>query len=163
MVLAPAEFLVVLDVVFVRDLETAEVEAAVRRLDAAIVDALDGATRRSLILIEPAAPGVARGELIDRAGDREVDSVKDGALARAVPSIQHDEPMRQIEANLLPETPEAAKFDEARLHPGAPRMRATSAAATRSSSADSAPFGAIVAILFCRRAVRSSLATAARY
>lgn len=56
MALGPEEFLVVLEIVFARDLETADVEAAVRRLETAVIDAARGGTRRALVVIEPAPP-----------------------------------------------------------------------------------------------------------
>src|SRR5712692_5203927 len=56
MALGPHELLVVLEVVFERDLDTADLEAAIRRLETAIIEALDGDTRRALVVSEPAAP-----------------------------------------------------------------------------------------------------------
>ena len=56
MALGPHEFLVALEVVFARDLGTTEIEAAVRRLERAIIGALRGGTRRALVVIEPASP-----------------------------------------------------------------------------------------------------------
>ena len=55
MALGPEEFLVVVEVVFTPDLETADVEAAVLRLETAIIEAAHGATRRALVVIEPAS------------------------------------------------------------------------------------------------------------
>ena len=59
MALGPRELLVVLEVVFGRDLSAAEIEAAVRRLERAIIDAVHGSTRRTLVVIEPASPKAA--------------------------------------------------------------------------------------------------------
>ena len=56
MALGPHEFLVALDIVFARDLAAPEIEAAVRRLERAIIGALRGGTRRALVVIEPASP-----------------------------------------------------------------------------------------------------------
>jgi cation diffusion facilitator family transporter len=56
MALGPSELLVVLEVVFARDLDTPDLEAAVQRLEQGIVEALGGGTRRTLVVIEPAAP-----------------------------------------------------------------------------------------------------------
>ena len=58
MALGPHELLVVCEVSFERELETAEIEAAVRRLETAIIETLAGGTRRSLVVIEPAPPRV---------------------------------------------------------------------------------------------------------
>ena len=55
MALGPHEFLVALEVVFARDLVATEIEAAVRRLERAIIGALRGGTRRALVVIEPAS------------------------------------------------------------------------------------------------------------
>jgi cation diffusion facilitator family transporter len=55
MALGPGELLIVLEVVFARELAAPEVEAAVRRLETAIVAGV-GRTRRSLVVIEPAPP-----------------------------------------------------------------------------------------------------------
>ena len=56
MALGPREFLVALEVVFARDLDAVEIEAAVRRLEGAIIAAFHGETRRALVVIEPASP-----------------------------------------------------------------------------------------------------------
>jgi divalent metal cation (Fe/Co/Zn/Cd) transporter len=56
MALGPHEFLVALEVVFARDLAATEIEAAVRRLERAIIGALRGGTRGALVVIEPASP-----------------------------------------------------------------------------------------------------------
>jgi divalent metal cation (Fe/Co/Zn/Cd) transporter len=56
MALGPEESLVVLEIVFARGLETAGVEAAVRRLETAVIDAARGSTRRGLVVIEPMPP-----------------------------------------------------------------------------------------------------------
>jgi cation diffusion facilitator family transporter len=56
MALGPQEFLVVLEVAFVPDLTAVAVAAAVRRLEDGIVAELEGATRRTLVVIEPAPP-----------------------------------------------------------------------------------------------------------
>lgn len=59
--MGPEDILVALGVKF-RPLTTAQIEAAVIRLERAIRKALDGATNGSLILIEPARSGANRGD-----------------------------------------------------------------------------------------------------
>ena len=59
--MGPEDILVALGVKF-RPLTTAQIEAAVIRLQSAIRKALDGATNGRLVLIEPTRPGANRGD-----------------------------------------------------------------------------------------------------
>ncbi len=60
--MGPEDILVALGVAFRPSLTTAQIEAAVVRLQNAIRKALDGATNSSLILIEPTRPGAKQGD-----------------------------------------------------------------------------------------------------
>ncbi len=60
--MGPEDILVALGVKFRPSLTTAQIEAAVVRLQSAIRKALDGATNGSLILIEPTRPGAKQGD-----------------------------------------------------------------------------------------------------
>src|SRR6266498_1613022 len=59
--MGPEDILVALGVTFRPPLTTAQIEAAVVRLQSAISKTLDGATNDSLILIEPTRPGATQG------------------------------------------------------------------------------------------------------
>ncbi len=62
MVLGPGEALIVLEIAFAPELDVDAVTAAVRRLERAVIDAAHGATRRSLVVIEPTASTKERRE-----------------------------------------------------------------------------------------------------
>jgi cation diffusion facilitator family transporter len=59
--LGPHRFFVLLEVVFARELCTEDIESAVRRIESRVIDALGGATQRSLVVVEPASPQDGRG------------------------------------------------------------------------------------------------------